>query len=208
MPKVTFNPIISDMRNRMGNMVFSKWKGVNYVRVYTGTPDAKTEAQQKTRNAFSGLVNIWKNLDSVIRESWNHHARGKNLTGYNAFIGENFKHMKADLEILISKEMGEEKLKGFTAVPGQNTGEIDCAYASALPEGKRVTVFTMEARAGVTGVPVTRHEVETLNTAFTLSGLEAEKKYHVHAVVTDGPIDGTATVSEAASAEAMTGGAR
>jgi len=206
MPKITLNPLVTDIRNRMGTVVFSKWKGVNYVKEFTPVPDANTDAQKLVRGAFSSLVRSWKNLDSAIKESWNNYTKGKNMTGYNAFISRNFQSMKDDLELMVSMPMGEEPLRELTAAAGSSPGEIDCTCVPAVPAGKTVIFFTRKnPSAGKNGVLV-RHKTEASSPTITLDGLEPDSDYHVYAVVTDSQPGAAARVSASVSATARSAG--
>ena len=83
------DPIIEDVRCKLGDIVFSKWKGTNYLRPYVKPTNPKTEKQMEVRNAFIRLVDNWKQVNGVLHKSWNNFAKGSNMTGYNAFIGAN-----------------------------------------------------------------------------------------------------------------------
>ncbi len=139
MATIKLNPIITDIRKRMGSNVFSKWKGINYVRGYVVPTNRNTEEQASVRSTFLNLVNVWKNLGTTVQNTWNAFATGKNLTGYNAFIAENFRNMKSDLAMIIAKPMDEEPLAGFSAQPGTSTGEIRCSFTSTRSGRCRVS---------------------------------------------------------------------
>ncbi len=74
MSKITLSPLVTDVRNRMGNIVFSKWKDTNYVKQYSPHSRGESERQLETRSAFSTVVSVWKNLGAVHHASWNIYA--------------------------------------------------------------------------------------------------------------------------------------
>ena len=207
MPTIKLNPLITDIRNRMGNTVFSKWKGTNYVRGFVPPSNPNTEAQESVRNAFSRLVEVWKNLGVVVRESWDAYSEGKNMSGYNAFIQKNFESMKADLALMISTPMAEEPPVDFAATAGTTAGDIVCSFQEPTDKGKEITLFTQK-RANDNGkgqAVMRRHEQTGAASPLTLSGLEPGADYHVYAVITDGPYDVARTVSASVAASVKAG---
>jgi hypothetical protein len=69
--------------------VYSKWKGIPYVRRYTIPANPRTTRQMVTRNMFKVLNQIWLLMPSVGKEPWNARATGQPFTGVNAFIKAN-----------------------------------------------------------------------------------------------------------------------
>lgn len=201
MATIKLNPIITDIRNRMGNNVFSKWKGINYVRGYAAPTNRKTPEQAEVRGAFKGLVAAWKALGEGAKRSWAAFAAGRNMTGYNAFIGVNFENMMNDLALIISHPMEEEPLTGFAASEGAAPGEVACTFAAPLAEGKELTLFSRKRNAGF-GAAMARHELGAAASPAVITGLEAGAEYRLYAVVSDGPYGAATKVSESVWAEA------
>jgi hypothetical protein len=206
MATIKLNPIITDIRNRMGSNVFSKWKGINYVRGYVPPTDRNTEDQQVVRSTFSRLVEIWKGLGSAAKKSWGVFATGRNLSGYNAFIAENFENMKADLALIISQPMEEEPINGFSAATGSASGSITCSFQAPAGTGKEITLFTQRAAGGNGNgqAAITRHEGNA-SSSVTISGLEPGAQYHMYAVVTEGPYATAKKVSPSVATDAVAG---
>jgi hypothetical protein len=46
------------------------------------------------RKAFAALVAEWRAMGEDARKEWNERARGKNLSGFNAFISANMERMR------------------------------------------------------------------------------------------------------------------
>ena len=203
MATITLNPIIMYILKKIGSNVFLR---EHCTRMYDAPTNRNTEAQVSVRSTFLNLVNAWKSLGKSVQNTWNIFANGKNLTGYNAFIGENFGNMKADLALIIAKPMEEEPLSGFTAQPGSATGEIRCSFATELGIGKELTLFTQKkANGNGEGIHVTRYEAGAVQSPATLNGLEPGASYHVYAVVTDGPYATAKSVSQSVHAETRAG---
>ncbi|MBN1532976.1 MAG: hypothetical protein JXA20_09965 [Spirochaetes bacterium] len=198
MAVIKLNEMITDVRNKKGTNVYSRWKGLNYVRCHNGqVKDANTESQRAVRAAFAALTRSWKGLAAVMKESWEHAVRGMNMTGYNSFIASNFGRMKGFEAITLSRGTGEAAVRGFSAAAGAQAGEIACTF-EALPEGRELTVFAQ--RKG-NGGELTFHRGNGSG-CFTVQGLEQGAEYHLYAVVSAGDIDTSKTVSESVSASA------
>lgn len=186
MAKIKMSPLVSDIRNRMGDVVFSKWKGINYVREYEPPTDARSERQMKVRTTFKTLVVSWRALGSIIRESWNEHVKGQDMSGYNAFIGENYKAVNKEGAFILSKGIGEETAPEITAETGAIAGDITCTLESELPAGKHLTLFTHKKPNGSGMTSLTRHDMgSAITSPVKVSGLESGEEYLVHAIITD-----------------------
>jgi hypothetical protein len=83
---VTLNPIFSKVSGRMGNVVFYRRQGKDFVRMYVipGNPD--TEAQRTGRRAFADAVKKWQSMTPDERYKYNRNARCLNMSGYNLFL--------------------------------------------------------------------------------------------------------------------------
>ncbi len=200
MATVKFNDLVTDVRKRLGTHVYSRWKGINYVRPYIDSNKSNTDAQAEVRKSFSRLVKTWKGLAGVMKESWNRSTSGLNMTGYNAFISSNFEAMTKNLELLLCHGMGEDAPQGFNAATGANAGEIACNYSGTLAEERQITVFSQKKG---NGGEMTRHPFDKNVTSMTIAGLEPGAEYMVYAVVTKGNIDESKTVSESCADPAM-----
>lgn len=89
-------PLFSlDARGQIGKaVVFSIWKGINYVRTYT-VPKTGVEAEQlAVRDLLSQASIAWKlgstvgavTLDSAYKLAFNTAAAGQAYSGFNLFI--------------------------------------------------------------------------------------------------------------------------
>lgn len=131
--------------------VFSKWKGIPYVRQHVVPSNPNTSAQQLTRNVFKFLSDMWKGAPTLLRTPWDRFATGQPLTGRNAWIGKNTAALRS--EILMTDVIGSPGAKGglaaasMTATDG--TGQvISVAYVMpATPTG-----WTLTAGVGVSFV--------------------------------------------------------
>lgn len=84
------SPIFSDIRNKLGeNVVFSMWKGRQYMRSYTKPSNPKTNAQTANRLHMHYLVSKWQGFIATIPPlvtAWNAAALSDLISGYNRFV--------------------------------------------------------------------------------------------------------------------------
>lgn len=205
MATIKLNPLITDLRKKMGTNVFSKWKGTNYVRVYTAPRDRQSPGQVATRRAFANLVNIWKGLGRPLHEAWRQSAAGANMTGYNLFIADNFQAMKADRPLQLSRANHIDAVGGFTVTAGSRPGEVLCSFTDERDRNKVITLFTQElgksAMSDALLASIIRHEVSSDASPVALRGLNAGARYAVYAVVSEGPFNSATRFSNSVATE-------
>lgn len=86
MAKPTGGLMAFDARGQLGKtIVYSSWRGRNYVRRYVVPANPKTTAQTGTRTIFQWLQESWKRAPSGVQESWTAAAKGKPYTNRNWF---------------------------------------------------------------------------------------------------------------------------
>ncbi|MEM2073716.1 MAG: hypothetical protein QXO33_04120 [Nitrososphaeria archaeon] len=88
MPKWT-SPLFTDMRNALGeSVVFSRWKGRQYIRSWVKPANPRTLKQMANRDVLKNLVKRWQaiksDLDAVA--AWNKEALPYLISGYNLFV--------------------------------------------------------------------------------------------------------------------------
>ena len=197
MAKVTYSPIINDVRCKLGNMVFSKWKDTSYLRTYAKPGDPKSEGQMEVRTAFTRLTKNWKQVNGILHRSWKEYARCMNMTGYNAFIGVNSSRQRSGEPLELFKALGEETLSGFKAEKGAGTGEIKCTFTlPATGSGKHLTLFTQKAENGRAEGDMVRHDMGAVTEPqAVITGLVSGAEYFVYGMVTGKAYPEAATVS-------------
>ena len=80
--------ILGPFSGKVGSVVGSTWKGINYIKSLPGPNSSNTEGQQKQRSRFKSVVGFASALlETLIRPVWNLSA-GK-MTGYNLFVKNN-----------------------------------------------------------------------------------------------------------------------
>lgn len=72
-----------------GAMVFSKWKGRNYVRALVKPANPKSVKQVSVRAMFKFLAQYWTNISDANQATWNDRADDLVVSPFNAFMSAN-----------------------------------------------------------------------------------------------------------------------
>jgi hypothetical protein len=67
-------------------IVYSKWKGRNYVRRHTIPQNPQTVKQVNVRTAMTLLVAEWQGESEGAQTAWENYAKASSLSGFNAYV--------------------------------------------------------------------------------------------------------------------------
>lgn len=101
MAKLTYAPIVSDVRGRFGGTVFTSWQGVAAMRRFVPPSQPRTTQQVAHRNLFRNLTALYlRGANTRFRDSWARRAQGQPGIGRNFYMGTNLFQLagKGDLE--------------------------------------------------------------------------------------------------------------
>lgn len=89
MAKVT-GPLHSDSASGKfaKSMVFASWKGIPTVRQLVTPANPRSTTQVAVRVMMSYLSKVWNGIASQDKATWNAIAESRNISAFNAFIGE------------------------------------------------------------------------------------------------------------------------
>lgn len=86
----TENPIIGATSGKIGNVIFSTWKGLNVIRSKPiKVKNPRTEKQILNRDKFAQLVNLYSIIKEIPKKGYLPLAIEK--SSYNVFISQNIK---------------------------------------------------------------------------------------------------------------------
>jgi hypothetical protein len=88
MARITLSPIITDIRGKVADAVFSKWRGINTLRARVTPGNPSTPAQQSIRAFFSAATKSWSRQSAAFKASFNETASGQSYSGFNRYITE------------------------------------------------------------------------------------------------------------------------
>lgn len=124
MAKPTGGLLAFDARGSLGKtIVYSTWRGRNYVRRYVVPGNPRSSDQTVTRTLFGWLQGFWKLQPAIFSDPWTAAAKGRPLTNRNLFTSQNMKSIGTDID-----------LTNFIFVGGANAG---------LPAGPIVAAATI-----------------------------------------------------------------
>lgn len=199
--------LLTDLRKRIGNVVFSKWKETNYVRQYVKQAAGNSEEQQRIRANFKLIVTVWKSLCDGMRSTWENAAKTLNMTGYNLFIKENAVRLIAGTPMEVANASADVPTLFTLAAAPAGSGSIQCSFE--LPTGSE-TKYLILAVQKMTGDEPTG-TVSLVNggvnpvSPYTISGLEPGMNYTVHAMLADNEYAAAVSVSGSLSAVSAAG---
>lgn len=99
MAKVTYSALISDIRGRLRQDVFTIFRGTHIIRTYCANPhNPRTARQQFVRGHWSNLSGCWWHLPEAYQFLWNKYGSRKQGTksGLGAFMQANMRLLAAD----------------------------------------------------------------------------------------------------------------
>lgn len=83
--------ILGGFSGKVGNIVGSRWKRTNYIRIVEdGRKDANTKQQVAQRCCFGGTLKFAQSLlYPIVRPIWDVAAKNMNMSGFNLFVKTN-----------------------------------------------------------------------------------------------------------------------
>lgn len=209
MAKVKFNTLVKDVRNRMGDVVFSKWKETSYVKEYTKQAGPLSEKQAEVRAAFTSTVEIWKKIGGIMHRSWEHLVAKENLTGFNAFIGRNSNLIRSGKPLDLFTRFGETEIEAlsFIAQSGTSAGSVVCTFTLPASQAPlNIIFFSQKIENGKGTTQINVHELSASDSSpYTITGLESGADYFIYGVAADAQYASAKSVSASASASVKAG---
>jgi hypothetical protein len=89
MAKITYSPLIADIRGSAGGATFAAWKGRGYVRSKVKPSNPNTTAQQTVRDSMARLSPQWRSLPANVKLTADVYAGRDSKSGWNWFVSAN-----------------------------------------------------------------------------------------------------------------------
>lgn len=188
MAVITLSPLIVDVRNKVADMVFSKWKGINYVRSRVTPANPNTTAQQNVRNSMARCVDFWQALSTVFQGAWNYVASGRSYSGFNRFVSENRATEQTLAVLEVSPLTDVQALTVFTPSTGTASGEIDVAFSpDPVPAGEQLNIIarSVPTAGQKTVTTFTTTFAAAITSPVTLTGLGSAVDYQIYGALSD-----------------------
>lgn len=134
MARITYSPLIADARGKIGDVVFSAWKGVGYVRQRVTPSNPNTSAQQAVRAALAAVVAGWQDMEAAFQTAFGAGASSLGISGYNDWCKRNATPVH-DESGLYGPRRDPDYASGDFVIPtgaaaaaGSASGEIDVTW--------------------------------------------------------------------------------
>ncbi len=187
MATLIFSALLSDARGKIGDVVFSGWKGRAYVRRRVVPANPNSALQQAIRGAMTLCVASWQSFSVNEQNSWLSYASSRSISTFNGFIQSNVSQEKTDdWRILTPANADIDSIETFTVSAGATDGNVECYWTlgdaiSTASIQFRVRVRESAAVATADGSPLTASVLSA-----TLSGLTTTSDYMVYGLTFGG----------------------
>lgn len=85
MARIKYNSLISDIRGRLGSLVFSSNNTGGYVKEFVPPVKKRSGRTSGARSAFSTASQIWSGLPNPLKEEWYTYSKNIEQVRYNWF---------------------------------------------------------------------------------------------------------------------------
>jgi len=85
---IIFSALLSAASGCVGDVVFSKWKGIPYIRQRVIPANPRSGDQTKQRYMLSTALTLWQSIKAHTKAAWDLAMTGYALSGYNQFMDE------------------------------------------------------------------------------------------------------------------------
>lgn len=168
-----------------GSIVFSKWKGRNYIRRHSVPSNPQTGPQVGVRSMMRFISQDWKNLSGLIQGHWNDLGTQRQVTGLNAMLGFNIPRFSIangpSKDYPNVPDASPSAPSTFTAVAGIKSAIITIANAGVTPIDYGWYIY-QDKTTGFTIAPSNVVRVLPISTlVFRITGLDTGVPYFFRA---------------------------
>lgn len=188
MSKVT-GPLLSfSAGGKIANtQVYSKWRGIPYVRRYVVPGNPKTSGQELTRNTFRWAAGAWVWMPAIGQEPWTAYAVGRAFTDRNAWMSRAISQLRGETTLNLLE--GSPGVRGglppasMTATGGANSIAVtfsvpDIPPGWTLTASQAICIPQQNPQTDFAG-PLTAQQATATPWTINFTGLEAATPYVV-----------------------------
>lgn len=128
-----------------GAIVFSKWKGRNYVRSLVKPSNPRSGGQTGMRSMLKFLSQNWGPLSAANKATWETRADQTTISEFNAFVKYNLARFRNYLPASKEDPCGDtyvgDDITGETATAGERQITLDGTVGSAIGYNWGVAIF-------------------------------------------------------------------
>lgn len=193
MALVTPSVLISEIANKAGSVVFSRWKGRLYVRKLVTPANPQTAAQTTQRNYLAKVTAWWHDLKEHIKDACDELGVPGGISGFNAFASRNLRDMAAEVDerIMPINTPTNPVADDLVGIPGGD-GEIALTWSQGGADAEHYIAIAYEPTdtpAGQSDIAYTTDEVNVDAESYTLTGLAEGTQYNVWLMAHDSTDD-------------------
>ena len=200
MGRVNFDPIVQNFSKRVGNFVYTSWKGLGVIRRYSKPSASQSPKQIEVRVAFSDASNLWNSLPQKIKDSWKKSVSGMAMTERNMFIKKNCSALRQKKTGIVSLADGAELPVSISAQSG-DAGTIQISYSSADPAHLCAVLVKINPQTSQFDTPRFISNLNAQNNSALITGLESGIAYHLYIIACDAEFENSTRVSASAGFE-------
>ena len=201
MAKIKLDTMLDEVSDKLGNVVYSEWKGVKYVRKYVKAKDACTETQVEIRSAFSRAVSMWRMMPDAVKTGWNSYAGKRPVTGYNLFVQRNFDSVRNGTMLELSRGTGLIAPWNLSATISQ-AGVLSISFELDPSAGNASVFIQRQGETDRRQLLVSRLDVTGGEMPLVFNGFDPAATYFVYVIATDGNMNESTLISDSVSCEA------
>ncbi len=131
-------------------LVFSKWKGRNYIRQHVVPANPKSGGQVGVRSMFKFLAQIWNGLSAANKATWEDRAEDLVASTFNAFMSYNQRRWR-DFNAPSAEDPADETGVAPTGPTGVATPDVR-AMTLVITDGVNPPDFGYAIFRSLTGV--------------------------------------------------------
>jgi len=136
MAKIQFGSIVTDMRNKLDNQIYSRNRGGAYVKAYAIPANPDTAYQQLYRGYFASVAAQWQGITEAQRQTWllncekfpviDNLSNKIILSGWNLFIRLNQNLTIAGQSTIATcpQKQGTPLVSGFYVTADTGSGQL------------------------------------------------------------------------------------
>jgi len=121
-----------------GALVFSKWKGRQYVRQLVVPSNPKSAAQKGFRAMFKFLAQVWAGIGASPQATWDARAEQGIISAFNAFMGYNQARWRnfymPSQEDPAAEASTTPSAPTLVVVPGKGQATVNITHGATAPD--------------------------------------------------------------------------
>ncbi|HOP31554.1 MAG TPA: DUF6266 family protein [Spirochaetota bacterium] len=200
MAKIKLDTMLAEVNSRVGNVVYSEWKGIKYIRRYVKADDANTETQVEIRSTFSKTVALWRLIPDSLKTGWDIQTKNKPLTGYNLFFKRNFDAVREGQMLELSRGGGLTEPWNLSAAIN-SSGEISVSFELDQSAGNASVFIQRVAETDRKRLIISKLDVTGSGMPVVFSGFNPAEKYFVYVVATETGMNNSLLFSDSVACE-------